>query len=70
MKIETKFEPNQEVYYIDRYIIYEMKIFSIEIYETNSLHIVRYGDANGKMFMEHQLFATREEAEAKLKEMK
>ena len=70
MKIETKFEPNQEVYYIsyDK-IIHKIKIFSIEIYETNSLHIVKYGNVNGELYDESSLFATREEAEQKLKEI-
>jgi len=71
MKIETKFKPNQEVYYIsyDK-TIYKIKIFSIEIYETKSLHIVKYRNVNGELYDESSLFVTREEAEQKLKEMK
>ena len=71
MKIETKFDIGQEVYYIfNDKIIYKIKIFSIEIYETNSLHIVKYGNVNGELYNEGSLFTTREEAEAKLKEVK
>lgn len=70
MKIETKFDIGQEVYYISYgKIIYKIKIFSIEIYETKSLHIVKYGNVNGELYDESSLSATREEAEAKLKEM-
>jgi hypothetical protein len=65
MKIETKFDIGQKVYYIDFKNVVEMKISFLEVYKTD----IFYYDTIGCCYNEEDLFATKEEAEQKLKEI-
>lgn len=77
MKIETKFDINQEIYFIVRgeQEAKGGKIHSIhpDIKEVADFTFTRYGitDENGYALRlpEEQIFATKEEAEAKLEEI-
>ena len=74
MKIETKFEPGQYIFYIDKFVdkngkeYYDIVTDYIRIIYINSLKEVYYFLHYGT-FTEGELFATREEVEAKLKEL-
>lgn len=72
MKIETKFDIGQEVYYIVNYfdlgnISGEVKIGFIDniVYQGNKI----FYQVKNIYYAENYIFATREEAEKKLKEM-
>lgn len=74
MKIETKFEIGQEVYCVaDCYntlgarleIVSIVRIYVIQISDKGIIYLTDDGQ-----FEENELFATREEAEAKLRENK
>lgn len=72
MKIETKFDIGQEVYVIYNCCIFETKIGYIEVFKIYNALIIRYryflkGSDELYASEEDALFATREEAEAKLK---
>ena len=78
MKIETKFDIGQTVYTYNKYNdkVYELHITTIHIerYETRNYNSIVYGakrkhDNFYTGYLEDDLFATREEAERKLKEM-
>ena len=75
MKIETKFEPAQYVFYIDKFVnengkeYYDIVVDYIRRIFINSLKEFRYVLNYGQTFTESELFATREEAETKLKEL-
>lgn len=75
MKIETKFEPEQYVFYIDKFVnedgkeYYSIIVDYIRRIFINSLKEIYYVLNDEQTFIESELFATREEAEAKLKEM-
>lgn len=72
MKIETKFDIGQEIYFIGFFdFIDKGKIEKIEIRVNKDEKFIVYalrGFIN--TFCQSQIFATREEAEAKLKEMR
>lgn len=73
MKINTKFEIGQKVYVIYNCCICETKIAYIELFKINNTLIIYYryflkGSCELYSSEEDALFATREEAEAKLKE--
>ena len=76
MKIETKFDIGQDVYTIrHNNSIYHTKIDIISLIEINGeVCVFYYYDQPGSYAhceeIEKNLFATREEAEAKLKELK
>lgn len=76
MKIETKFEPEQYVFYIDKFVdengkeYYSIVADYIRRIFINSLKEVYYVLNDEQTFIESELFATREEAEQKLEEMK
>lgn len=76
MKIETKFDIGQEVYYIDdcdfeigdyecEKQVSQSYVYQILVWENKILYYVE----DGKYCDENELFTTKEEAEAKLKEM-
>ena len=75
MKIETKFEPEQYVFYIDKFVnksgkeYYSIVVDYIRRIFINSLKEVYYVLNEGQTFTESELYATREEAEQKLKEI-
>ena len=74
MKIETKFDIGQKVYAIYHDRIYETKIGYIQVFNIDNTLIIYYryflNDSDELYASEADtLFATREEAEAKLKEM-
>ena len=76
MKIETKFDIGQEVYVIDnhkrRINIIPCKVISIQTNSSDSHTAVNYYCITGCLLFwseENKTFATKEEAEAKLKEM-
>lgn len=78
MKIETKFDIHQEVYYIAEYIngngdsfkeVTMGDITSIRLSEDINKKATIYYWIDGYTYTENQLFATREEAEKKLKEL-
>ena len=76
MKIETKFEPEQYVFYIDKFVdetgkeYYSIIVDYIRRIFINSLKEVYYVLNDEQTFIESELFATREEAEQKLEEIK
>ena len=76
MKIETKFEPEQYVFYIDKFVdetgkeYYSIIVDYIRRIVINSLKEVYYVLNDEQTFIESELFATREEAEQKLEEIK
>ena len=76
MKIETKFEPEQYIFYIDKFVnrngkeYYSIVVDYIRRIFINSLKEFYYVLKDGQTFTESELFATREEAEKKIKEMK
>lgn len=76
MKIETKFDIGQEVYYIDdcdfelgdyecEKQVLQSYIYQLLVWKNKILYYVE----DGKYCDESELFTTREEAEAKLKDM-
>ena len=74
MKIETKFDIGQKVYAIYHDRIYKTKIGYIQVFKIDNTLIIYYryflNDSDELYASEEDvLFATREEAEAKLKEM-
>ena len=75
MKIETKFEPKQDVFYIDKFVnkngkeYYDIVEDYIRRIIINSLKGVYYILSDEQAFTENELFVTREEAEQKLKEL-
>ena len=76
MKIETKFEPEQYVFYIDKFVnedgkeYYSIVVDYIRRIFINCLKEVYYVLNDEQTFIESELFATREEAEQKLEEIK
>ena len=73
MKINIKFDIGQKVYVIYNCCIFETKIAYIELFKINNTLIIYYryflkGSCELYSSEEGALFATREEAEAKLKE--
>lgn len=74
MKINTKFDIGQKVYVIYNCHIFETKIAYIEVFKINNTLIIRYryflkGSCELYSSGEDELFVTREEAKAKLKEI-
>lgn len=73
MKIETKFDIGQEVYYIEEYYnesddyIKEIRIGIIDKISITEYRTLFWVD--GDSYYEFELFATREEAEARLEEL-
>ena len=69
MKIETKFDIGQQVYYIIGLLNSDIRfgeILGIEYYGKEIIYEIEY---NRNIQEEKFVFATREEAEAKLKEI-
>ena len=74
MKINIKFDIGQKVYVIYNCHIFETKIAYIELFKINNTLIIYYryflkGSCELYSSGEDELFATREKAEAKLKEI-
>lgn len=75
MKIETKFDIGQEVYVIRENKIFKEKILNIGIWSTSNTYDMqldwqyRTEQCMAVYIDEKNIFATREEAEQKLKEM-
>lgn len=67
--ISPKFKINQIVYIVDKYFdkIYELKITSIRVSRFKDKH---FNSISYDGHLEESLFATKEEAQAKLEEMK
>lgn len=66
MKIETKFDIGQEVYVIENRHIFKDIVEEIEITEDGILFYFEEGIYG---LEENEIYATRQEAEQKLKEM-
>lgn len=68
--IVPKFKIRQEVFYIvDKYKLKSGEILEIQIWDLkkdNIVYVIEYG---GNVWCENELFATKEEAEAKLREL-
>lgn len=71
MKIKTKFDIGQEVYYIDKNSmeIYQCFIEGIQILRIGIMYYIYDDYYLAEKVYEENLFATRKEAEAKLKEL-
>lgn len=76
MKIETKFDIGQGVYYLCESIVEKKNVYYIEkeirfgvIEDINISPYTVWYKINTKERPEQQVFATKEEAEAELKEM-
>lgn len=69
MEIKTKFDIGQEVWLaIKGYRIGKAKITMIEIHKDGYVYVV--DDLDVEFVFESEIFATKEEAEQKLKEVK
>ena len=67
--IEPKFKVGDEVYWVFDGSVEYMKIYCISRFKDHK-DLVFYGDGYGVFWSEKELFATKEEAKAKLEEMK
>lgn len=74
MEIKTKFDLEQEVYTIRHNYIYKTNVVYIEIFKVGNELIIGYkyylpGSYETYLAEDNELFATKEEAEQKLKEL-
>ena len=68
--IVPKFKIGQEVFYlVDKYEIGNGEVLQIQIWDLKKDNIVYEIEYNGNVYCESVVFATKEEAEAKLKEI-
>lgn len=69
--IEPKFKIGQEVWFIDpENDVSSGQVWKIEINCIKTVYIVSWGIDYQDIYFEHELFATEEEAKAKLEELK